>query len=335
MFAMLALAVGAYAWDSSKSDQIADGVTIGGVDVGGMTSDQARKVVNHRLVDPIDKSITVKFDGTRYVLNPQKLGIRTDVKGMVNRALAVSQQGGLPTRVWRYVSGGQIDKSIEPDFAYDDSAINDFVSKVSDDIDTDPVDASVDPTPASLEPTAGKNGVALDEGKLRSQVESAVQDPARRLISAQSDVSQVKPDVTRKQLSENYPVYLTVDKSTNELKLWKDLKLEKTYSVAVGSAEYPTPDGLFDIQDKTVDPAWSVPNSSWAGDLAGKVIPGGSADNPLKARWMGIYDGAGIHGTDDDASVGTAASHGCVRMHVSDVIDLYPRVPVGTPIYVG
>jgi lipoprotein-anchoring transpeptidase ErfK/SrfK len=50
---------------------------------------------------------------------------------------------------------------------------------------------------------------------------------------------------------------------------------------------------------------------------------------------MGIYNGAGIHGTSDTASLGSAASHGCVRMSVPDVIDLYDRVDVGTPIYIG
>ena len=56
--------------------------------------------------------------------------------------------------------------------------------------------------------------------------------------------------------------------------------------------------GLYHIQNKAVDPAWHVPNSAWAGSLAGTVVPGGTAENPLKARWLGIFDGAGIHGTD-------------------------------------
>jgi lipoprotein-anchoring transpeptidase ErfK/SrfK len=84
-----------------------------------------------------------------------------------------------------------------------------------------------------------------------------------------------------------------------------------------------------------VNPAWSVPNSAWAGDLAGTVVPGGTPENPLKARWMGIFDGAGIHGTDDLASLGSAASHGCIRMSIPDVINLYDQVDVGTPIYIG
>lgn len=84
-----------------------------------------------------------------------------------------------------------------------------------------------------------------------------------------------------------------------------------------------------------MNPAWHVPNESWAGDLAGRVIPPGSPDNPLIARWLGFTDGAGIHGTDDIASLGTAASHGCIRMSIPDVIRLYRLVPVHTPIYVG
>ena len=88
------------------------------------------------------------------------------------------------------------------------------------------------------------------------------------------------------------------------------------------------------MQNKAVNPAWHVPNSAWAGKLAGKVIPGGVPDNPLKSRWLGIYDGAGIHGTADVASLGTAASHGCIRMAVPDVEELYDQVPVQTPVFI-
>ena len=77
-----------------------------------------------------------------------------------------------------------------------------------------------------------------------------------------------------------------------------------------------------------------MPDSDWAGKLAGKSIPPGP-DNPIKARWMGFYDGAGIHGTDAINSLGTAASHGCVRMAIKDVVDLYDRVDVGTSIHVS
>ena len=105
--------------------------------------------------------------------------------------------------------------------------------------------------------------------------------------------------------------------------------MAKTYTVAIGAVGFDTPAGVYHIQNKAVDPVWTVPDSDWAGDLAGKTIPGGAPENPLKARWMGIFDGAGIHGTDDVASLGSAASHGCVRMAVPDVIDLYDQRPRG------
>jgi lipoprotein-anchoring transpeptidase ErfK/SrfK len=47
---------------------------------------------------------------------------------------------------------------------------------------------------------------------------------------------------------------------------------------------------------------------------------------------MGVTDGVGIHGTGEPWTVGSRASHGCIRMRVPDVIALYPRVPVGTPV---
>jgi lipoprotein-anchoring transpeptidase ErfK/SrfK len=102
----------------------------------------------------------------------------------------------------------------------------------------------------------------------------------------------------------------------------------------VGQQGLQTPAGLYHIQDKQVNPSWHVPLSSWAGPLAGQVIPPGP-DDPLKARWMGIFNGAGIHGTAETWSIGHAFSHGCVRMFIPDVIDLYNRVQVGTPVYIG
>jgi len=91
---------------------------------------------------------------------------------------------------------------------------------------------------------------------------------------------------------------------------------------------------MYRINDREVNPSWHVPKSAWAGALAGRTIPPGPSD-PIKARWLGFWNGAGIHGTDETWSIGHAVSHGCVRMTIADVEQLYPLVPLGTPIYVG
>ena len=126
---------------------------------------------------------------------------------------------------------------------------------------------------------------------------------------------------------------ITVHRPTFKLRVFRRLKPSKTYSVSIGQIGFDTPSGLYSIQNKAVDPVWSVPDEDWAGDLRGRAIPPG-LKNPIKARWMGIYDGAGIHGTDQEESIGTRASRGCIRMRISDVKDLYPHVQVGAPIYI-
>ena len=145
----------------------------------------------------------------------------------------------------------------------------------------------------------------------------------------------VKPKVTTTQLAEQYPAIILVNRGAFRLTLYKDLKPSKTYGIAVGQVGLETPAGLYHVQNKAVNPAWHVPNSSWAGDLAGKVIPAGDPGNPIRARWMGIFDGAGIHGTDAVGSIGSAASHGCIRMRIPDVEELYDQVPVGAPVYIA
>ena len=112
--------------------------------------------------------------------------------------------------------------------------------------------------------------------------------------------------------------------------------MAKTYPIAVGQAGLETPAGLYNIANKAVNPAWTMPDSDWVKpEDRGKVIPGGVPENPLKSRWLGVYDGVGVHGTADNASIGTNASHGCIRMRIPDVEELYPEVPVGAPIYIA
>jgi lipoprotein-anchoring transpeptidase ErfK/SrfK len=331
---LLLLGAGAaYALDSSKKDEIAEGVTIGGVDVGGMTVEEASAVVEADLIEPLDKPVTVTYEKEHFTLEPEELDVRADIDGMVQQALDVSQEGGLPTRVLRYATGGEVDEAIEPQIAYSQKTLDDFIKGVEENVNQPAVDASIQPSGTSLDPVPGQDGIAVKVDELRAGLEQAVQSPQSRTVEA--SVDKVKPEVTTDELAEKYPTYLVVDRANFELRYYENLELAKTYTVAIGQVGYDTPSGLYSIQNKAVNPAWSVPESDWAGDLAGTVVPGGSPENPLVARWMGIYDGAGIHGTNDTGSLGTAASHGCIRMGVPDVIELYDRVDVGTPIYIS
>jgi lipoprotein-anchoring transpeptidase ErfK/SrfK len=326
-------AVGAYAYDSSQKDKIADGVHIAGVDVGGLTEDEAAALVRKRLLAPLRHSLRVKFGGESWELPGAKLKVHADVDEAVEEAVADSQDGGFPGRLVRYVTGEEVSKSISPQVTYSDQAINKFVRRVAEEINREPENADVEASGDSLEVVAGEDGRKLRDNKLTADLNAAVLN-ANAPQAIVAVVHATKPEVTKSEVAAEYPSYLTLDRSSFTLRLWEHLKLAKTYTVAVGMEGLETPEGLYAIQEKEENPTWHVPDSDWAGSLAGTTVPPGPS-NPIKARWMAIYEGAGIHGTEETYSLGSAASHGCVRMAIPDVEELYDRVEVGTPIFIG
>jgi lipoprotein-anchoring transpeptidase ErfK/SrfK len=330
---LLVLAVAAYAYDNSQNGKIADGVTIGGVDVGGMSEAEAKSAVRKELLAPLRHSLRVGYAGHRWNLEGKSLKVHADLDGAVEEAVALSHDAFLPARVARYVTGGSIDENVPAGVTYSRRAVNRFVRHVAAAVDREPVNAHVDPAADSLEIVAGENGRKLRDVLLTRQLNAAVLNAgADHTIAARTH--SIPPEVTRSEVAARYPSYLTLDRATFTLRLWEHLKLAKAYTVAVGQEGLETPEGLYHIQEKQENPSWHVPDSAWAGDLAGQVIPPGPED-PIKARWMAIFEGAGIHGTEETESLGSAASHGCVRMSIPDVEELYDRVQVGTPIYIG
>ncbi len=332
--AVLALgAIGAYAYDDSRKDTIGDGLTIGGVDVGGLDAAEAKRAVRRKLLAPLHHSLRVGHEGRSWVLPGKRLKVHADLDQAVDEALAASRDGGIVGRLVRYISGSPVDVHVSADVTYFRPAVNRFVRHVAAELDREPRNADVSATGSSLEVSPASYGRKLRDNLLTRQLRAAVLNAsADHTIAAHTRA--VKPEVTGSEVAAEYPAYLTLDRATYTLRLWEHLKLAKTYTVAVGQVGLETPEGLYAIQEKQENPSWHVPNSDWAGDLAGRVIPPGPED-PIKARWMGIFEGAGIHGTEETASLGTAASHGCVRMSIPDVEELYGRVEVGTPIYIG
>ncbi|HEV2786417.1 MAG TPA: L,D-transpeptidase family protein [Solirubrobacteraceae bacterium] len=325
---------GAFALDASRADVIANGVSIGPVDVGGLSREQARVRLQQRLIEPLSTPLVVSALNETYPLSAREAHIATDVEAMLDEAIERSRSGGVLARTWRAVSGEEVGARIAPEVRYSRQAVQRIVDRVRVAVSRAPVDAKVDFGPQSLELRHSRRGRTIDALKLRADME-------RALVSAVSDrtisvpVKAVKPKVTAEELVKKYPVVLAVDRAGFQISLFKKLRKVRSYPIAVGQAGLETPAGLYTIQNKAVDPAWTVPNSSWAGSLAGQVIPGGTPQNPLKARWLGVYDGVGVHGTDARGSIGTNASHGCIRMLIEDVKVLYDQVPVGTPIYIG
>jgi lipoprotein-anchoring transpeptidase ErfK/SrfK len=326
-------AVTVYAYDSSREDKIANGVTVAGVDVGGLNAQEARQEVSRELSEPLQRPVVVSARGKRFTLSADDAELKADVGGMVDSALEKSRDGNVISRVVRDVRGAEENVEVPPEVTYDKQAVQTLVQRVKRSLDQPAQDAKLN-FPA-LTQVKEKAGVSVQAGRLQRRIEATLTVTGAENRQVGVPLKRTEPKVTRAQLASRYPTLLVVDRNSFQLKLYKNLKLKKAYTVAIGADGFSTPEGTYHIQNKAVNAAWSVPNKAWAGSKAGTVVPGGSPENPLKARWMGIIDGAGIHGTDQVGSLGTRASHGCVRMAIPDVIELYPQVPVKTPIYIG
>lgn len=323
----------AYFWDESNSDLIASGVTVAGIDVGGLHADQARALLDTRLVRPLHRPLRVEAGRLTFFVHPEDAGLRVDVARMVDTAVGLSRAGGLGNRVLREVRGRRLNEAVPLRAALSRASLGAYVDGVALNVDSPATSARVVPSPTRLRIVPSRDGLAVRRVALqRALATSLLRSDGPRTLTVPTRA--VRPRWSTESLAQRYPTFILVNRETFTLRLFKHLKLVRTFRIAVGRAGLETPAGLYRINDKQVNPSWHVPLSAWAGDLAGRIIPPGPAD-PIKSRWLGFWDGAGIHGTDETSSIGSAASHGCIRMTIPDVEALYPLVPLHTPIYVG
>jgi lipoprotein-anchoring transpeptidase ErfK/SrfK len=299
------------------------GVTVAGLDVGNQTLSQAAGTIDrafhHQLVV---RNLSARVGGKAYRLTTKKIGFKFDPAKSARRAYIAGNKTAAPQPV-----------DVLPYTTYDAKKLAAFVAMVDSAARIPARSATVRITLLHMFRTHSHSGREMDDKQLSQQLTLALTDPrAARQVRPNRNV--VKAAVQAKDLARRYATVITISKSAFRLRLFKHLKFVKSYGVAVGQPAYPTPSGLFSIANKAVNPPWTAPNSPWAGAYRNETVSGGSSENPLKARWMGIVNGVGIHGTGEPGSIGTAASHGCIRMTVPDVIDLYPRVPIGTPVLI-
>jgi len=295
---------------------IAAGVKVGGIDLSGQTAAQATKTLSAALRGqrPSDDDVVVTIANRKHRISMADIKYRYDASDTAEAALKAPAGAQVP-----------------PVIAWTDSALQRRLKSLAS-MQRKPRNATIRIGIAKQRPRGSRRGWKVNRTALTKLVTGALQNPAADRARLTLKVTRTSPSVTISDLRRRYGTLITVDRNTFRLRLFKRLRWTKTYKIAVGAAGHTTPAGMYSVTSKQVNPAWHVPNSAWAGSLAGQVIPGGAPNNPLKARWLGLRDGIGIHGTAEAWSIGGRASHGCIRMHPHDVIDLYDRVPMGTPV---
>ena len=301
---------------AAKDDTIADGVRVGTVDVGGMQRDEAGALIRRKLAGTTQQPVAVMFNDTPYVMRADVAKARIDVDATLDAALDAGDRSAVAPRV-----------------TYARAAVEAFAGRLAERVDRPARDADIAWRDGKLDRTRARKGLAVDKAALVARLARVMANPApERTVEVPVKVT-ARPDRTFEDLAKRYPEVIAVDRDAKQLRLYEHLKLTKRYKIAVGKAGLETAAGRYEIKEKVVNPPWHVPMSDWAGDLAGRTIPPGAPQNPLEARWMGFHDGQGIHGTADLASLGTAASHGCIRMSVPSVKQLFRAVDIGTPVF--
>jgi lipoprotein-anchoring transpeptidase ErfK/SrfK len=335
--ALLIVVLGAamYLYDQGRRDVIANGVRVGGVDIGGLKVAAARERLSTDLAASLNRPVIVTYHAQKFSISARQARLSIDINGLVQQALDRSRSGSIITRSVRGLFGGNLNVEIPLAYSYDRAAVRAFTARVRSAIDQSARDATAQPdSSGALAQVSSQDGVSVNSTLLSARIEQALSHPdAVRPIPVPAQI--LTPPVTTAQLAARYPAYIVVDRATFTLRLYQHLKLSNSYPIAVGMQGLDTPAGLWHIQWMQVDPPWYVPNDSWAGKLAGTVVPPGPSD-PLKARFMSFDGGAGIHGIDPSEywTIGHTASHGCIRMTIPDVIDLYSKVSVGVPVYI-
>ena len=321
-------AYAAYRYDRSASETIMPGVKVGGQDLGGMTRAEALRMLEDRADDRLSGSLVVKAAGNEWSITPEALGVQADVEGAVDRAIAVGDDLSFLSRLYHRLWDEPVEgASYKIGFTYDEAAIHAFVEQAYQEVAVDPVDARISMVDGELVTQRSQDGLALKVELASKRISHAL---SRHLDEVEIPTKVVEPEVSTASLGKT----IVVDISANTLQLYEGLKVIREFRVATGTPGFPTPVGTFEIVDKKENPTWYNPDpTGWGADLPDSIGPG--PGNPLGTRAMYLNaPGIRIHGTWSSSSIGTAASHGCIRMLISDSEALYPLIPIGTPVIV-
>jgi hypothetical protein len=284
---------------------VPENVTVAGVMIGDLTANEARAGLQGFFRRPL----VLAFRGQRRDPTPWRLGARADIAAAVTRALAASPGEALTLPV-----------------RFDREDLRAYVTRVRRAWSKAPVNSTV--RLRNLRPyiTKPHDGHRILRRATRLAIRSTLIAHERGPLAVPYRV--LHPKITRKNVG---PV-IVIRRGSRGLYLYRGSDFRRYFRVAVGLPQYPTPLGRFYIATMQRNPWWYPPDAGWAAG-ASPIPPG--PGNPLGTRWMGLsIGGVGIHGTPDAASIGYAASHGCIRMRIADAEALFERVRVRTPVFI-
>jgi lipoprotein-anchoring transpeptidase ErfK/SrfK len=283
----------------------------------GTTTETATQVadeVTTRVERALGRTVTLSLGDRRWQVGPRDLGATPAVEPLLEAGLEAD---------------GDLDALPDLEVGISDDAVAGFVARIAGEVDQPARDAQIQLVGDQMKVTPERNGSALDREAARRDLRAALHGGSD--LVGLSTVT-VRPTIT----GVSFDRLLYLDQGARKLALIEDGDVVRSWPVAVGMGGSPTPKGTFTVGAKRYEPTWYNPaKDRWGSDMPAQMGPG--PDNPLGPRALnwnrnGRDTLIRFHGTPNEASIGEAASRGCVRMYNADIIELYDLVPSGTPI---
>jgi lipoprotein-anchoring transpeptidase ErfK/SrfK len=328
-FVLVAMLGAASAWaiqyDNRTINVLPTDTIVGGVHVGGLRYQAAVDKVRAQLEAPLHQPIHVDADGFQADTTAWDMGLTIDVPTAVRKAMAPNHQGNVYQRALRRFQGNDHrNVALKPDWK--GGLSTPLLEQAKKAVAISPKNARLDTGGGLVKITPDTEGRALDVDRAKTLLNEGVQKGDKQI-----HLPVIHPKAAVQQ--DAFATVILVRTGENKLYLYKNGQVSRTYDVATGRPEFPTPTGQYKVVSKQTNPTWHNPHSSWSTSMPETIGPGPT--NPLGTHALALSaSGILIHETPDVASIGTSASHGCIRMRGGDELDLFNQVPNGATVVI-
>lgn len=327
-----AAATAAVAYDGAHRDELLPGVRIDGAVVGGRNEAAVLRTLDARLPEAGGSKLRINAGPATEVMTLQEMGLHSDAKEVLAKVRADADDLGLTSRLWHRLLNKPVHDTYRVRLHVERDAVRDVVIRLNGRIQRAPTDASIDTSTGFVRIVPAVSGRSIDLTAATNKAFARGEELAAAPVADGGTID--APLVITKPKVEGFADVILVRTGENRLYHYENGNLVKTYTVATGQPRYPTPKGSFKIVLKRFRPTWVNPDPTGWGKSLPKSIPPGPS-NPLGTRAMNLNaPGIRIHGTTNVRSLGSAASHGCIRMAMPDVEELFALVDTGTPVII-
>src|SRR5437764_2801973 len=252
----------AFAYDRAESGHFLSGVRIGGVDVGGMSRSEAVAAVRRQAHVYLSHPVTIHAGKKTFHVVPRKLGVTAGVQIAVDRAMQDASSMNWASRSYHRLFGWSVDMHVRVANWLPFRHLRAFVNHLVAQINHHAQSAAIVMSPNEMRTVRqhARPGRSADRRTVLSRVSTALRSMRSRVSIP---VKVTHPKVADRQLRKT----ITIDLTTNTLRLYDGFKVIRTYPVATATSPYSTPIGRWEVIEKEHDPVWINPGSAWAASM--------------------------------------------------------------------